>query len=308
MVNTHALLYNPRELIRWQSDKVGYMSQLAQFVKVPQTLIIRHYHEDYPGFEEAAEILGCDELVIKPAHGNAGIGVYRFNSTEESIEEYEEKMEEYLWGYHEDMLIQCFMYSIDHNGPGEINIYMVDGQVTHAGYAIPAKDGYLIHEEYGGDGGDHTPGQLEIDYATRLFNAAVQITGVRPLYFRVDLMYDNDGELTLMELACGTTDMSFREYPHGARMMAEALDRRLKEHEARYEQAHGKKPELIDQETYDELNGKTGVDHDYETFGTPLRGGEWGKKGLWKQMAPKDDENEAPAATPLSTEEVHEEL
>ena len=278
-VNTHSFLFNPRELMRWQSNKINYMSQLAHYVKVPHTIIIRHTEDDYPSYEELVEILGCTDLIIKPAQGNAGIGVRKINQY--NLKKYKKHMEQYLYRDEEDMLIQCFMYSVAHDGPGEINLYVIDGQLTHAGFSTPAKDHYLVHEEYGGWGDDHEPTQQEVDYAIKAYNAAATITGTKPLYFRVDVMYDNDGDLTLMEIACGTTDMDFREYPEAADVMARAVDRFLSEKEAEYEQVHGQKPDLIDNETFNKLIGQ-----EYEWFGTPYQGGTYGKDGNWKRENP----------------------
>lgn len=250
------------------------MRQLANFIKVPQTIVIRSHEKDYPSYEEAAEMLGCTELIMKPAQGNSGIGVRKINADNTDL--YDQKMEYYLHKEEEDMLIQCFMFSVTHDGPGEINVFIVDGQVTHAMYGYPAKGDFRIHEEYGGDGDIHNATEAEIDFGLKVYNAASDIVGVKPLYFRVDMMYDNDGDLTLMEIACGTTDMDFRDVPAAAMVMAEALDRFLSEKESAYEQLHGHKPVLLDEETYNEL------EEEYEWFGTPLRGGTYGKERLWE--------------------------
>lgn len=257
--------------MRWQSNKVHYMSQLANYVKVPHTLII-HEYDPMPDYEEAASLLGCENIIIKPAQGNAGIGVFWVNQTTTDL--YYEKMSMFLQERREDMLIQCFQWSIP-NGIGEINIYVIDGQVTHAGWAKPAPGGYLIHEEKGGYGDDHSITDKEVEYAMTVYQAVSNIVGVRPLYMRVDVMYDNDGELTLMELACGSTDLNFRDEPEAADVMAKALDRFLSEKEDQYETSFGKRPDLISLETYKEMfpDFKSMVQKkdEYAAFGTPLK-------------------------------------
>lgn len=274
-VDKHSFLFNQPQLIRWQMDKTHYIRQLADFVKVPYTLIVRHEGSEYPEYSELVEILNCTDIIIKPAAGNSGIGVKLIN--QDNLDLYKRKMEQYLWEEKDDMLIQCFMYSVAHDGPGEINVYLIDGKVTHAGYSVPAEGHYLIHEEYGGDGDDHVPSEAEIEFAMKVYNAASGIVGVKPLYFRVDMMYDNDGELTLMEVACGTTDMNFRDEPKSADIMAQALDRFLLEKEAAYEQAHGHWPSLIELRAFEKLTNAT-----YDSFGTPLRDGTYGKEKPWK--------------------------
>jgi len=170
-------------------------------------------------------------------------------------------------------LIQCFFHSIAHDGIGEISVYLIDGEVTHAGYAKPAKGGYLIHEEHGGMGDDHNATEEEIAYAEMVYRAATTITGTKPLYFRVDMVYDNAGDLALMEIACATTDMNFRDEPDAAIAMAEAVDAFLKAKESLFEATYGRPSQLIDDETYDQLYGldENEEEFEYELFGRPMR-------------------------------------
>jgi glutathione synthase/RimK-type ligase-like ATP-grasp enzyme len=277
-VDKHTYLDNPRALTRWQADKTAYMQQLSRYVNVPYTIVVRSIDvdlpTDFPNYHEAAAVLGCEDLIIKPAQGNGGAGVKLINVTNTNF--YDERMYLYLKHYKEDMLIQCFMYSVAHDGPGEINLYVIDGNITHAGYSTPAKDHYLIHEEYGGGGDIFEPTVEQVEYAMNVYNAVTAITNTKPLYMRVDVMYDNDGNLTLMEIASGTTDMWFRHSPQSGKIMAQAIDRRLAEKEALYEQAYGKKAELISKEEFYNLEAT-------ETFGSKLVGGNYGKDQLWKK-------------------------
>ena len=118
-------------------------------------------------------------------------------------------------------------------------------------------------------------------------------------------MYDNDGDLTLLEI--GTMYMAFRDEPEAAVIMARGLDRFLSEKEATYAQVHGHKPAMIDRDTFAELHaqdnseeeededsdeeeeGDSGDEEDedreeivHEFFGTPLRGGNYGRDRLWE--------------------------
>lgn len=279
-VETHSFLFNPSKMIRWGLNKVNYLKQLANFVKVPHTIIIDHDEDEIPEYSELSKILNCTDIIIKPTGGNSGIGVKLINET--NLDLYHKNMKEYMWEEDQDMLAQCFMYSIAHDGPGEINMYLINGQVSHAGYSTPAKGHYLIHEEHGGDGDNLEPSEAEKEFALTVYNAAVGIVGVKPLYMRVDIMYDNDGDLTLMEIACGTTDMDFRDSPKGADRMAEALDEFLCEKEEEYELIHGEVPSLIERDAFKKLSDP------YEIFGTPLRDGAYGKQNPLKRSETPD--------------------
>mmetsp|Transcript_17952 Transcript_17952/g.39847 ORF Transcript_17952/g.39847 Transcript_17952/m.39847 type:complete len:463 (+) Transcript_17952:158-1546(+) len=272
-VESHSFFFNPSKLVLWGLNKVIYLRQLAKFVKVPQTIIIYHDEDEDeppPPYSELTELLNCTDIIIKPTEGNGGVGVKLINET--NLDLYDEKMRLYMRELGQDMLVQCFMYSVTHYGPGEINVYLINGQVTHAGYSVPAKGGYLIHEEYGGDGDDLVPSEAEKEFALNVYNAAVGIVGVKPLYMRVDMMYDNDGDLTLMEIACGTTDMNFRDFPASAKVMARAMDEFLREKEREYELIHGEIPRLITRDAFRNLS------YPYDMFGTPQRDGAYGKQ------------------------------
>ena len=74
--------------MRWQSDKIKYMEELKQYVNIPKTIIVPQ-HSDVPDLEELMENLGCEEIVMKPAHGNGGYGVK--DITRENMNERYEK-------------------------------------------------------------------------------------------------------------------------------------------------------------------------------------------------------------------------
>eukprot|EP00526_Cylindrotheca_closterium_P012287 CAMPEP_0113610638 /NCGR_PEP_ID=MMETSP0017_2-20120614/5132_1 /TAXON_ID=2856 /ORGANISM="Cylindrotheca closterium" /LENGTH=457 /DNA_ID=CAMNT_0000519537 /DNA_START=96 /DNA_END=1469 /DNA_ORIENTATION=+ /assembly_acc=CAM_ASM_000147 len=283
-VNMHAFLFNPLPLMRWQTNKIGYMSQLSHFVKVPHTIVVPRTVKEVPAYEDVLQELNCTDIIIKPASGNSGLGI-RLIPAGATPAEFEEAMETVMWDeligededdIENDMLVQCFSHSIAHDGIGEINVYIVDGEVTQAGYAVPPEGGYLIHEEWGGWGTDYEASDAEQKFALEVYKAASIITGTKPLYFRVDMMYDNDGELTLMEIACGATDMNFRDDPEGAEDMAAALDEFLQRKEAQYEELHGTKPKLLTQDEYDSKNSAG-----FRTFGTPVKDGKFGKEKPW---------------------------
>merc|ERR1711983_144339 len=123
-----------------------------------------------------------------------------------------------------------------------------------------------IHEEHGGMGDDHNATEEEVSFAQAVYRAASNITGTKPLYFRVDMVYDNAGDLTLMEIACATTDMNFRDEPEAAVYMAEVVNDFLEAKESQYEAFYGRRPQLNDNSEEDEEEAS-----EFEVFGEPLR-------------------------------------
>lgn len=237
----------------WQGDKIRYLRQLADSgIHMPETLIVRE-GEAVPDFQDLMEEeWECDRLVMKPAHGNGGWGVKMIH--DDNMEEMADKMAEYL--QEEDMMVQCFQNSIV-DGPGEISVYIIAGQVTHATASLPADHNFLIHECYGGHSEVYAPNDKETAFAQQVAAAVRANAGVEPLYMRVDMFYDNEGELALMEIASGTTDCRFRHYPPAALVMAQGIKDFLATKEARYEKLFGKPvPPLMTENDFGALFGR----------------------------------------------------
>lgn len=250
-VTQHSFLWNPLELIRWQSDRTSYMKTLANYVNVPETVVLR------PGqtvdLEEVMEDLDCDRLVMKPAHGNGAHGVKEIN--EDNMDDMYRYLEDYLEN-DDEMLIQCYQNDIA-GGRGEISTYFIAGNVTHGTASFPAEGDFRIHESYGGHAYAYLPAPEEVEFTMEVARAVEHIVGVTPLYMRVDMIYDNNEKLALTEIASGTTDLNLKYYPPAADVLAKGLYDFLVEKNTQYETLYGVKSVLIDEATFETLSGIT---------------------------------------------------
>ena len=142
-----AILMNPLKVIQWQAEKDIYMQQLKDAgINTPDTVLVaqKDIEEDAANgdIENIQEKLGCEEVIIKPASGNAGIGVRL----------YPEDGEMFLAQFrniilNEDIAIfQCYQEQIETKG--ERGIVFVGGEVSHGIMKEPAEDNYMVNTDY----------------------------------------------------------------------------------------------------------------------------------------------------------------
>ena len=225
------ILLNPRKVLAWQANKAVYLMDLqAAGINIPQTIIYDPWGRDYfPSVKDIMKDLNCRRLIVKPQSGNAGTGVEMI--TRNNIAEWDEEFvqiergadhqvnnnEEKLLGV-EEYLIQCYQYQI--KTKGERSLILIAGNVTHAVIKMPAEDNFLVHEGFGGTTELYHPTSEEIAFAEQVFHAVTDIVGVLPAYLRVDMIYDNDNKLALMELAAGTAHLWLTKHPAAADALA----------------------------------------------------------------------------------------
>lgn len=228
-------MINPLKIISWQAEKDVYLKQLADAgVHMPKTFYQDRTDpsEEAPSLEEFSEMLGgCDDIIIKPVDGNGGVGVLRLDPFKEEDES------TYRWTLGGDsLLVQCFQKQI--KTKGERGVIFVAGQVTHGVIKMPAKDeaSFLVHEAYSGSTKIYEPSEEEATFAKNVAQTVKDIVGEYPAYMRVDMFYDNDDKLALMELASGTANLWMAENQKTADVLAEYLDGLLRDLEARTEE------------------------------------------------------------------------
>lgn len=225
-----AILMNPLKIIQWQADKDVYMQQLKEAgINTPETILVGQADvEEDPAngdIEKIQEKLGCDEVIIKPASGNAGVGVRL----------YPEDGQLFLFEFRnmilndEIALFQCYQEQIETKG--ERGIVFVGGQVSHGIMKEPAEDSYMVNTDFGGEWSVYDPTPEEVLFAKNVALKVHEIVGEMPAYLRVDVFNDNDDNLALMEIAAGTADLWMPHRPEAAELFAAFIDGYLRDRE-----------------------------------------------------------------------------
>ena len=87
-----------------------------------------------------------------------------------------------------------------------------------------AKEGdFRVQDDFGGTVHDYDPTENEIRFA----EAAVKACPELPIYARVDIFEDNDGNIALSELELIEPELWFRNYKPAALALAKGVKERL---------------------------------------------------------------------------------
>ena len=204
-------LINSSKIINWNIDK-HYLRDLAKNgVNIIPSLFIKK--ETKVTLSELFEKTRWTEAVIKPTISGAARHTYRINP--KNCKDYE-----YIFQClikEESMLFQEFMKSIIFNG--EISLIMIGGEHTHAVKKIAKKDDFRVQDDHGGTVEKHTATNQEICFAKKCLEASP----FKPIYARVDIVYDNKNQPCLVELELIEPELWFRKNPKSANRLAEEI-------------------------------------------------------------------------------------
>lgn len=216
-VKDKTMFINPIPQIRWNMDK-WYLNDLKEKgVKVVKSKFIKQ--GDATMLREHFLDLDCDDAVLKPTIAGASRHTYKLSL--DNVDEHEEVF--YKLISREDMLLQPYQYSI--TAKGEISLVVINGEFTHAVLKKAKPGDFRVQDDFGGTVNPYDPTHIEMEIAEKVVKACNPM----PLYARVDLMWDNEGDLALSELELIEPELWFRENASAADKLARAIERRIDE-------------------------------------------------------------------------------
>ena len=181
-------LWNPPEVIRWNTQKVYLRDLEAKGIPVVPTQWVEA--NTVVDWSEVLSRPGWETIVVKPVVSAAGLDVHQVNrqNLEALIPELNRLAQT------RDLMIQPFMESIKTDG--EWSFLFIGGELSHAVAKVPAAEEFRIHEHLGGKYRAFEASADHIAFAKHILNQAPGET----LYGRVDVMLDAAGNLCLSEL------------------------------------------------------------------------------------------------------------
>jgi len=200
-------LQNPADLIAWNSNKT-YLRQLAGagVPTVPTVWIDRGSDVD-PADLLARE--GWEEVVVKPVVDLGAKNLHRVRPGEA-----QQALAAVLARH--DAMLQPFLTSLE--AEGELSLIYIDGSFSHAARKLPAGGDFRVQSIWGGTFASATPSAEHLAVAER---ALAQLDEA-PLYARVDLVTDLNGNPALIELELIEPNLYLTTHPAGAAALAEA--------------------------------------------------------------------------------------
>jgi glutathione synthase/RimK-type ligase-like ATP-grasp enzyme len=228
-VTRQTRLFNPRDVVRWSTDK-RYLRDLAKAgVPVVPTRFVdpgddaRAVMEDFlDGRVELGSTGAFDDFVAKPAVGAGSKDALRASRRE--VERARLHVE-HLLAAGRTVLLQPYLPAVDDHG--ETAVIYLEGRYSHAirkGALLRSGadlvDGLFALEDIHPRDPDREEGRV----AKLAFNA---IPFETPLYARVDLLRGPDGGPVVLELELVEPSLFFAQGPGSALRFAEALRDRL---------------------------------------------------------------------------------
>lgn len=217
-------LHNPADVLRWNSEK-SYLGDLAQAgIAVVETRFVKP-GEDWTGSDS--------EVVVKPSISAGGRDTGRFSP---ALHENARALIETIHRSGRTAMIQAFQPSVD--VLGETALVFIDGRFSHPlrkrsvlrpdeVTPVRATDLMVAEAMYDPElvlSGTFDPDELEL--SERVVAHVAERFGQVPLYARVDMIRDADGQPTVLELEAVEPNLYFDQAPEAARRLAEAIVRR----------------------------------------------------------------------------------
>jgi glutathione synthase/RimK-type ligase-like ATP-grasp enzyme len=214
-------LLNPLPAVKWSSDK-HYLGDLAE--KDVPTVLTKFVEPGEDPVRRITEFLGgreVDEFVVKPAVGAGSRDAQRFGREEadDAIRHARRMLME-----NRSVLLQPYLRRVDEQG--ETALIYFEGRYSHAirkGPLLKKKEGPTSELFAKETITARVPDAAELSVATRGLQA---IPFGIPLYARVDLIRDHDGEPVVLELELIEPSLFFQFANGSAERFAAAVVRR----------------------------------------------------------------------------------
>jgi glutathione synthase/RimK-type ligase-like ATP-grasp enzyme len=216
-VAEQTLLWNPAELIEWNTDK-RYLRKLeAKGVSVIPT--VWGTAGEHIDFENLMKANGWKEIVIKPVVSASGKDTHRISKNNLA----EELLVLKALIRARDVMIQPYFKSVE--TAGELSFLFMNGHFSHAVQKIPAQGEFLVQEHFGGKNFLFEPNMEQAAFAESVLKQLPWPT----LYARVDAMIGDDGRLALGELEVTEPSMYLIDDPESPLRFARAIQNRLRQ-------------------------------------------------------------------------------
>lgn len=208
---------NSKNLITWNIDK-HYLRDLANVgITIPKTLIVEKGDQTSlaTALAKAIQEKGFtkDQFVLKPCVSGAARHTYKIHC--DAIGKFESIFKDLI--SEEAMMLQEFQENIVTEG--EVSMMVFNGEFSHAVLKIAKPGDFRVQDDFGGSVHGYTPNDEQIEFAQKVVQAAPEL----PVYARVDLFKDNDGNWALAELEIFEPELWFRRKPEAADQLAKAI-------------------------------------------------------------------------------------
>ena len=215
-VSKQTKLLNSEAIIRWNIDKHYLLDLQKNGINICESYFIEK--GEIKTLQTLSNQHKLTDFVLKPCVSGSARHTYKIN--QQNISEHEAVFTKLING--EAMILQPFQYNIVEKG--EISLMVMNGKFTHAVLKTAKKGDFRVQDDFGGTVQNYTPTQSEIDFAEK----AVKACKETPIYARVDVFTDNNGNLAIAELELIEPELWFRKHPKAADELAKGIQQLIK--------------------------------------------------------------------------------
>jgi len=212
-VNESTELWNPLELVRWNTHKAYLLDLAARGAPVVPTVVL--LGGSAASLHGIGDARGWNTVVVKPAVASGGKGARRAEVGDPDAQRH---LDELL--AQGDVLVQQFASAVEHEG--EWSVVLVDGEVAHAVRKWPAAGDYRVQYEWGGHSEVAAPSASLSELATRVYD----VLPAPALYARIDVVSISGG-WHVMEVEVTEPALWLDDAPATTRLLADAIEARL---------------------------------------------------------------------------------
>jgi hypothetical protein len=206
-------LWNPLELVRWNTHKAYLLDLRARGAPIVPTVVL--LGGSAASLDGICDAQGWNAVVVKPAVASGGKGAYRAEIGDRAAQQHLDELLEAG-----DVVVQQFVPAIEDDG--EWSVVLVDGEVAHGLRKRPASGDYRVHEEWGGRTELVEPSASLAELATRVCT----ILPTAALYARVDTVAIG-GNWHVMEVEATEPSLWLDLAPGTTRLLVDAIGARL---------------------------------------------------------------------------------
>ena len=210
-VSKQTKLLNSEAIIRWNIDKHYLLDLQRNGINICESYFIEE--GETKTLQSLSNQHKLTDFVLKPCVSGSARHTYKIN--QRNINEHEAIFTKLI--RNEAMILQPFQYSIIEKG--EISLMVMNGKFTHAVLKTAKKGDFRVQDDFGGTVQIYTPTPPEIDFAVK----AVKACKETPIYARVDVFTDNNGNLAIAELELIEPELWFRKHPKAADQLAKGI-------------------------------------------------------------------------------------
>ena len=206
-------LWNPLELVRWNTHKAYLLDVGAQGAPIVPTVVL--VAGSAASLDGICDAQGWNAVVVKPAVASGGKGAQRAEVGDPAAQAHLDSLLR-----QGDVLVQQYAASV--TDEGEWSVVLVDGVVAHGLRKWPAPGDYRVQWEWGGRSEVTMPSAGLAEFATRVYGALP----APALYARIDVV-SIAGGWHVMEVEVTEPALWLDDAPATTRLLADAIAARL---------------------------------------------------------------------------------